>query len=162
MSSPRSTHSPPRYRLSRTVPCKAYASIADTWCAMAAGLSGQSHRGRRLTNPAPGRRATNKGETAISPKPAQRYCNFQMARGVANCGSRLCVSLALSEAEAPDARWGASTPLTISTTLSREECRWPRWRHPKGDNGVSTPLPTDRLRTDACGSPSIAQQSSIS
>jgi hypothetical protein len=45
MSSPRSTHSPTRYRLSRTVLCEAYASIADTWCAMAAGLSGQSHRG---------------------------------------------------------------------------------------------------------------------
>jgi hypothetical protein len=31
--------------LSRTVPCEAYASIADTWCAMAARLSGQGHRG---------------------------------------------------------------------------------------------------------------------
>jgi hypothetical protein len=50
MSSPRSTHSPTRYRLSRTVLCEAYALIADTWCAMAAGLSGQSHRG---TQPRP-------------------------------------------------------------------------------------------------------------
>src|SRR5262249_27264898 len=28
------------------------------------------------------RRATNKGETATSLKSAQRYCNFQMARGL--------------------------------------------------------------------------------